>query len=211
MSQPSNNMQVAMSECPGCVDELKSVTNIYRRPHVKACPGEKIGPTLVQTFDSGATRSADTGKNKYLGFLSFQALEAFGDYMTRHRVQADGSLREPDNWKKGITIESYMDSLLRHALEMAGLSVGYIPKRCRLENPSFTLDQHKLETACAIFFNVQGFLHEFVKPKSDKQLAHEQQEAFKRLVEGQQNDPNRNQIGGAGLNPWPGNTLNNSQ
>lgn len=208
MPQPNNNMFIV---CYGCQDQNNHI--IQPRPHVDGClfKADKglvnVGPQLVQTFNSGATRSADTGKNKYLGFLSFQAIEAFGDYMTRHRVQADGSLREPDNWKKGITIESYMDSLLRHALEMMGLSVGYIPKRCRLENPSFTLDQHKLETACAIFFNVQGFLHEFSKDQITKQqLSKLQEDFYKQAL----NDP-RNQIGGAGLNQWPGIVLTNSK
>lgn len=120
---------------------------------------------LVQRFATGATRSSDDGKNHYEGFLSMPAIEAFGDYMTRHRKQPDGSLREPDNWQKGMPIASYVASLLRHTLELVGLQRGYVSKRLRREfadRPEQLTDLHALalDTACAIWFNAQGFIHE---------------------------------------------------
>lgn len=117
----------------------------------------------VQKFATGATRSADEGKNQYWGFLSYPAIEEFGDYMTRHRVQPDGSLRDPNNWQKGIPIQKYIESLLRHSLELWGLHMRYLPRRLAREYPGKSRDFLLKETACAIYFNVQGFLHEYLK------------------------------------------------
>lgn len=120
-------------------------------------------PGNVKNFPTGATRSADTGKNHYDGFLSFPAIQEFGDYMTRHRVQPDGALRDPDNWQKGIPISSYVGSLLRHALELWGLHRGYISRRLTAEYPNRDIEFLKRETACACWFNIQGFLHETLR------------------------------------------------
>ena len=71
----------------------------------------------LRTFKTGATR--DTGKDKLEphGFLSPEALHRFSEYMHKHRKQSDGSLRDPDNWKKGMPQEEYVKSLLRHAMD----------------------------------------------------------------------------------------------
>ena len=52
----------------------------------------------MRNFDTGATRDTDKGKNDYEGFYSPLVVEAFGDYMTKHQLQADGKLRDSDNW-----------------------------------------------------------------------------------------------------------------
>ena len=52
----------------------------------------------MRTFDTGATRDTDSDKLDFDGFLSPLALEAFAEYMHRHRQVADGSLRASDNW-----------------------------------------------------------------------------------------------------------------
>lgn len=56
----------------------------------------------MRTFKTGATRDTEEGKHDYEGFLSPLVIEAFGEYMTKHRVQADGNLRDSDNWQKGF-------------------------------------------------------------------------------------------------------------
>lgn len=125
-----------------------------------------IGGATMQTFGSGATRSSDAGKIDYDGFLSPLALEAYGAYMLKHQVQADGSVRESDNWQKGMPLVgkgSYAKAGLRHALELWGLTRGHVSARLRSEMPNASLREMVLETACACFFNVQGFLHECVK------------------------------------------------
>jgi len=68
----------------------------------------------VRKFETGATRSTDNNKFDYEGFLSPLVIEEFGRFMHKHRIQANGNLRDSDNWQKGITPESYMKSGWRH-------------------------------------------------------------------------------------------------
>lgn len=131
---------------------------------------EKIGAKgpaslggVMQKFPTGATRSASDGKNDYEGFVSFPVLEEFGDYMSRHQVQADGAKRESDNWQKGIDLASYKKSFLRHALELWGLWRGTVSRRLQKEYPGKSRDFLFRETACATLFNLQGLIHEYLK------------------------------------------------
>jgi hypothetical protein len=147
----------------GCMPDAQGLGSLLN-PQVMTDPGPSPSP-LMKGFATGATRSADDGKNDYEGFLSFPVIEEFGDYMTRHRVQPDGNLRESDNWQKGIPIVSYIKSLVRHALELWGLHRGHVSKRLQKEYPfrSKDMDFLKRETACACLFNIQGFLHETLR------------------------------------------------
>ncbi len=105
----------------------------------------------MRKFDTGATRNIDTNKNDYKGFVSWRAMRKFGDYMTKNRVQADGSIRDSDNWKKGIPLESYESSLARHVQEFFEA----------LENK----DRERMDlVAPAIMFNIQGWMHERPEP-----------------------------------------------
>lgn len=97
----------------------------------------------MRIFKSGATRDTDVNKIDYEGFLSPQVLERFGQYMLSHQTQADGKRRESDNWKKGIPQSAYKKSLIRHTVDF-------------WKEPSE-------ELACAIIFNIQGWLHEELK------------------------------------------------
>lgn len=105
----------------------------------------------MRTFDTGATRDSDDTKNDYEGFLSPTVIETFGNYMTVHRKQADGKLRDSDNWQKGIPKDAYMKSLWRHFFDLWKLHRGY---KCNV-----TIK----EACCAILFNTQGYLHEQLK------------------------------------------------
>jgi hypothetical protein len=117
------------------------------------CGGEKM-----RTFQTGATRNADTGKPDYEGFLSPLALEEFGKYMLSHQIQADGSLRASDNWQKGIPLTAYMKSLWRHLMAVWMLHRGYTVPNDEQGRPV------TLKTALsATIFNAQGYLHEVVK------------------------------------------------
>jgi hypothetical protein len=102
---------------------------------------------MMRTFETGATRDSDDTKPDYEGFLSPLVIEAYGRYMTAHRVQADGALRASDNWQQGIPKDAYMKSMLRHCIEVWGLHRGM-----------YAGDLH--ESLCALLFNVMGYLHE---------------------------------------------------
>ena len=104
----------------------------------------------MRVFETGATRDEEDSKPSYRGFLSPVVLQRFGKYMLEHQVQADGDLRDPDNWKKGIPREAYLDSLLRHVMDLWLHHEGH--SRLAVEEIE--------EALCACLFNVQGYLHE---------------------------------------------------
>jgi hypothetical protein len=106
----------------------------------------------VRRFESGATRSTGNKLDPF-GFLSPIALHRFSEYMQRHRLQADKTLRDSDNWKKGMPKEEYIRSFIRHALDFWAVTSG--------EDPRFDKSvTDPEEIACAILFNIQGYLHE---------------------------------------------------
>jgi len=110
----------------------------------------------VRTFESGATRDGERGKNDYEGFLSPLVLRRFGDYMQKHRIQSDGSVRASDNWQKGIPLDAYMKSAWRHLMDWWALHRGYAAV-------DFDGNAVDIEDAlCAIIFNAQGYLHELL-------------------------------------------------
>jgi hypothetical protein len=115
----------------------------------------------MREFSTGATRNSDTGKNDYEGFLSPLVLEEFGNYMTIHRKQADGKLRDSDNWQKGIPQDAYIKSLWRHFHDLWCLHRGYI-RTDKLTGNKIS----KKEALCAILFNVQGYLFEELRKEN---------------------------------------------
>ena len=111
--------------------------------------GFNDGSGVMRTFDTGATRSSDADKLDYEGFLSPYALEEYAKYLHKNRVQADGNVRDSDNWQKGIPKSAYMKSMFRHFLAAW---------RAHREGGDPT------EDLCAVLFNAMGFLHEGHKP-----------------------------------------------
>lgn len=109
----------------------------------------------IRNFETGATRDTDQGKLDYEGFLHPAVLERFAQYMHTNRIQKDGSVRDSDNWQKGIPTEAYMKSLMRHTMDV------WAHHR---ERPD--LAKEDLETAlCAVMFNAMGMLYEeLLKP-----------------------------------------------
>lgn len=104
-------------------------------------------------FDTGAYRDTDKNKNDYEGFLSPLVIEAFGNYMSKHRIQSDGKLRDSDNWQKGISQEVYMKSLYRHFMDLW------------LEHRGYKSREGKENALCGIMFNTMGYLFESLKNK----------------------------------------------
>ena len=110
-----------------------------------------IDTVAKRTFDSGATRDTDEGKLDYEGFLSPPVLEAYAEYMHKNRQMADGTLRDGDNWQKGIPKDAYMKSMYRHFFDVWKDHRGYPTKEDDITNLS------------ALLFNVMGMLHEKLK------------------------------------------------
>ena len=110
----------------------------------------------MREFKSGATRDNNEGKNDYEGFLSPLVIEAFGNYMTKHRKQADGKLRDSDNWQKGFGDEHFavcIKSLLRHFHDLWMEHRGYESRE-------------GLEDAInGILFNTMAYYHQYLIDK----------------------------------------------
>lgn len=124
---------------------------------------DKPNAAMMRKFEGGATRNVDAGKLDYEGFLSPVVLERYARYLHRHRVQADGKLRDSDNWQKGIPKDVYMKSLLRHLIEVWTYHrepVSDIPdvKECD--------DVYKEDALCAVMFNTMGYLFECLREET---------------------------------------------
>lgn len=110
----------------------------------------------VRKFETGATRSSDSEKMDYEGFLSPLVLERYAAYMHKHRKQVDGTLRASDNWQKGIPHSSYMKSLWRHFMDVWKNHRGYPTVESQEEN------------LCALIFNASGKLYEILQSSRPK-------------------------------------------
>ena len=80
--------------------------------------------------------------------------------MTKHRVQADGAVRDSDNWQKGIPLARYMKGLWRHFFHFWQRHRGY-----DVTDP-LAADSIE-EDIGAMFFNLQGYAHEYLKEKAN--------------------------------------------
>ena len=102
----------------------------------------------IRQFKSGATRDTDEDKVDWEGFISPVAMRRFVEYMHKHRLQSDGSLRDSDNWQSGFPRNQTMKSLVRHAWDL-----WYEWRRGKDEVVMVDL-------LCAVIFNAQSLLLE---------------------------------------------------
>jgi len=115
----------------------------------------------MRTFQTGATRDDEAGKPDYEGFLHPLVIERYGRYMHAHRRQADGALRDSDNWQKGIPRAAYIKSAFRHFVDWWSLHRGR-----RVLNASGEL-MDPTEPLCALMFNTMGYLYEMLREAED--------------------------------------------
>lgn len=108
-------------------------------------------PHAMLGFESGATRNRKENELRYDGFVSPLALQLFAEYMHENRLTADGSVRDPDNWQKGIPDTSYVDSLLRHVIDIWMIYRGWESKARD--------GGDKRKAIAGAMFNVQGLAH----------------------------------------------------
>ena len=105
----------------------------------------------TREWASGAYRDTSDEKLDYEAFYSPLVLREFARYMHRHRKQADGKLRDGDNWQQlfgtpGEHRAVCMGSLVRHVLDLWLFHRGYAGRE--------TIK----EALCAILFNAQAYL-----------------------------------------------------
>lgn len=115
--------------------------------------------TYIRKFETGATRDTAEGKLRYDGFISPLVAKRYAEYMHIHRIQPNGELRAPDNWKKGIPLPAYADSLIRHVMDFWLHVEGF---------PEAAVEQDIEKVLCAIRFNTDGYLFEVLKKKAGK-------------------------------------------
>ena len=106
----------------------------------------------MRQFKTGATRDDDINKYDYEGFLSPTVLERYAQYMHKNRKQADGLLRDSDNWQKGIPIRQYMKSKARHFI-----------KTWLLYRQGAIKSEELEDSLCAELFNTMGMLFEILR------------------------------------------------
>lgn len=104
----------------------------------------------MRVFGTGATRNIDNEKLDFEGFISPLALEAYSKYMHKHRFQADGNIRDSDNWQKLFGdkhTDVCMKSAWRHFFSWWKSHRGY------------KTDESVEESICALIFNASAYLH----------------------------------------------------
>lgn len=97
----------------------------------------------ITKFKTGAIRDTQTDKEDYIETISWTAFKRYAKYMTGKKAKYGAG-----NFKKGIPIESYEKSLVRHIQKY--LSNKY-------EGGTVEKDEDHLS---AIVFNVFGIIHE---------------------------------------------------
>lgn len=102
----------------------------------------------MKHFLSGAVRDSDDTKEDYVETISWTAFKRYAQYMTSKKKKYGAG-----NFKKGIPIESYEQSLVRHIQK-------YFANK--YENGQTEKEEDNLS---AILFNVFGIIHEELKAK----------------------------------------------
>jgi hypothetical protein len=105
-------------------------------------------------FETGAYRDVDENKPDYEGFISPIVIKVYGEYMTKHRKQSDGKLRDSDNWQKGMPKDTFMKSGFRHFMDWW------------LEHRGYESREGIDDALCGLMFNVMGYLYELHKTDS---------------------------------------------
>ena len=109
----------------------------------------------MREFKTGATRDNDTEKIDPEGFLNPEVIKVYCEYMHHHRKQADGKLRDSDNWQRGMSKSVYMKSLWRHFLDLW------------LEHRGYKSREGIILSLFGILFNTMGYLLEDIKEENE--------------------------------------------
>jgi ribosomal protein L22 len=102
----------------------------------------------MRTFKSGSIRDDDDTKEDYIETISWTAFKRYAQYMTSKKKKYGAG-----NFKKGIPVESYEQSLVRHLQK-------YLANK--YENGD---DEKGEDHLSAMVFNIFGIMHEGGRPK----------------------------------------------
>jgi hypothetical protein len=119
----------------------------------------------VRKFASGAIRDQDDSKEDYSETISWTAFKRYAQFMTRQKKKYGTG-----NFKKGIPIESYEQSLLRHVQK-------YMENK--YEQGIVEVDYDHLS---AIVFNVFGIMHEEERVRKNGEKCNTNGSGTKELV-----------------------------
>lgn len=103
-------------------------------------------------FKTGANRNSDENKLDYEGFISPLVELVYANYLHLHRLLEDGSMRDSDNWQKGIPKKELMKSAHRHWQDIRLLFDGYKVAEGQKE---ITM----VEALCGMKFNIDAMIH----------------------------------------------------
>ena len=104
----------------------------------------------VRTFASGAIRDIDSSKEDYIETISWTAFKRYAQYMTGKKKKYGAG-----NFKKGIPIDSYEQSLVRHLQK-------YLANK--YEQGTVEKEEDHLS---AMLFNIFGIIHEEERAKNN--------------------------------------------
>jgi hypothetical protein len=105
----------------------------------------------MRKFTTGAIRDDDQTKEDYIETISWTAFKRYAQYMTGKKKKYGAG-----NFKKGIPIESYEQSLLRH-----------VQKYLENKYEGGTVEKEE-DHLSAMVFNIFGILHEEQRNEKEK-------------------------------------------
>lgn len=115
---------------------------------------------MKRQFKTGANRNSSNGKLDFARFLDPKVIESYAKYLLKHSHLEDGTLRDPDNWKKGMPTQTYMDGLWRHMMDV--WMIHEYGESIRPENgENVGVD----EALNGVIFNAMGFMFNVINKK----------------------------------------------
>ncbi len=110
----------------------------------------------MRTFETGANRDKNEHKVNYMGHISPLVTHRYGQYMHECRKMADGTMRDAANWKLGMPMSVWLESLVRHTEDVKLIADGY---------PDLAQTPDMEKALCAVLFNAQGLLYQILVDK----------------------------------------------
>lgn len=131
-------------KCVACESEV----SIARQEKPAPIPTTEEVKPIMRQFEGGATRSNNEGKLDYFRFNHPLVEKVFAEYMHKHRKQADGNVRDGNNWWKGWPKETSAESLMRHIKDI----------ELHLANYPQEATEQLVDSICASIFNLKAML-----------------------------------------------------